>query len=364
MWKSPRQWLGAGGPNNGRKTNKMVGEQVRWQDEWWGRKVQKLQGQRMIITLTQKVDTITNPQLYHRWSHCPMSRLDREKERKKAVPVSTEPGRVRRLLVNNRVLLIKEGRTGKNGLSCWRVTMFRSDMDHRCYVPDYWQSETVRKIKKMLDRKCQNKSSSEPKSKQINPVSGLNRDCSKHGLKPLLLYNVYHSNDCGVVLSAIKVERDRVWCILLQRLFIYHRRVHSLQPAVQGHHCVSDLPDMLSPISNSHMPLYCFARYCTSQFKATKAAVMPLALAGRVSPNRCETTKIKCLQKIPFFPHQITIPVESEEGTGRAPVRFSHLSVTVETANSDVKYPSPWEQKEMERARREEEMYGISRGCH
>lgn len=271
---------------------------------------------------------------------------------------------VRRLLVNNRVLLIKEGRTGKNGLSCWRVTMFRSDMDHRCYVPDYWQSETVRKIKKMLGRKCQNKSSSEPKSKQINPVSGLNRDCSKHGLKPLLLYNVYHSNDCGVVLSAIKVERDRVWCILLQRLFIYHRRVHSLQPAVQGHHCVSDLPDMLSPISNSHMPLYCFARYCTSQFKATKAAVMPLALAGRVSPNRCETTKIKCLQKIPFFPHQITIPVESEEGTGRAPVRFSHLSVTVETANSDVKYPSPWEQKEMERARREEEMYGISRGCH
>lgn len=37
----------------------------------------------------------------------------------------------------------------------------------------------------------------------------------------------------------------------------------------------------------------------------------------------------------------------------RAPVRVSHRSVTVETANRDVKFPSPWEQKEMERMRME-----------
>lgn len=35
----------------------------------------------------------------------------------------------------------------------------------------------------------------------------------------------------------------------------------------------------------------------------------------------------------------------------RAPVIVSHLSVTVETANRDVKLPSPWEQKGMKRTR-------------
>lgn len=39
----------------------------------------------------------------------------------------------------------------------------------------------------------------------------------------------------------------------------------SLQPAVQGYDC--DLPDILSPISNSHMPLFCFAESCTGLFQ-------------------------------------------------------------------------------------------------
>ena len=67
---------------------------------------------------------------------------------------------------------------------------------------------------------------------------------------------------------------------------------------------------------------------------------------------------------------QNTIPVECEEEGGeerrrerrrereegcdrgkKAPVTVSHLSVTVETANGDVKLPSPWEQNGLERTR-------------